>query len=188
MKYSIKSLLALGMSVLVVGCGEGDKKALTKKTLYATGINPIEVNVSHVIDGDTFVYEVSNHPSEAVTLGCGLMTYNLNTPYGAESKQELERLLPSGSKVTIFPIGVNQKGEIEGLVLNYQDEFINKEVVKAGTAFVDISIPKPRLCEKESKELKYSPSRAMDDGFAEGYRKIDQARKKLPWVVNTKYK
>lgn len=188
MKYSVKYLLTLGVGLLVVGCGEGDKKALTKKTLYATGINPIEVNVSHVIDGDTFVYEVSNHPSEAVTLGCGLMTYNLNTPYGAESKQELERLLPSGSKVTIFPIGVNQKGEIEGLVLNYQDEFINKEVVKAGTAFVDISIPKPRLCEKESKELDYSPSQSINDGFAEGYTKIDKVRKKLPWIVNTEYK
>lgn len=183
MKYSIKALLALGVGLLVIGCGEGDKRALTQKTLYATGINPIEVTVSYILDGTTFVYEVDNHPSETVTLGCGLVTYPLNTSYGKKAKENLEALLPRGSKVTIFITGSGSR-EFKGLVLNEDGAFVNKEIVRTGTVFVDYGASKESVCEKEPEGIDYSPSQSIGDGQAEGYSKKDKLGWPFPWELS----
>jgi endonuclease YncB( thermonuclease family) len=182
MKRLFKGLLLIGTSCLLMACGED--KSLIHKTLYSSGINPIDVRVSYVIDGDTFVYEVDNHPSETVNLGCAIMAYEMNTPYGAEAKKKLEELLPRGSKVTIFPTSINSKDEINALVLNQEGAYVNKEVAIAGTAFVNPDFDTEPICFKEPPNVDYSPSQGIGDGLARGYTIRDQKNRPFPWQMN----
>jgi endonuclease YncB( thermonuclease family) len=175
------SLFVLG---LIQGCDSDIFKPKPKTVLDGLNIPTIEVRVSHVKDGDTFVYEVDNHYSGTVDLGCGIESYRLNQPYGREAKASLEKLLPPGSKVTIHQIGIAPNGNIIGLVLNEEDAFVNAEMIRTGNAFSgSYIIPNTeKICFKRPGSTNYAAAMFMSDATSAGYSVyFKRGKPNFPW-------
>lgn len=78
------------------------------------------------------MYEVNNHPSGTVDLGCNITAFKLKQELGIQSKLMLESLLPPGSKVIIYPLDYSSSGNINALVINHNNLVVNQEIVKSG--------------------------------------------------------
>lgn len=151
----IKRIILGLMAITVLTSCKSEVQAsnkLLREQINSLGIPPIEVNVSHVLDGDTFVYEVNNHPSGTVDLGCNITAFKLKQELGIQSKLMLESLLPPGSKVTIYPLDYNSSGNINALVINYNNLVVNQEMVRSGWAVINPNIKPHPYCTKKVTE------------------------------------
>ncbi len=147
----IKRIILSLMAITVLTSCESQLQA-SHRLLRDLGIPPIEVNVSHVLDGDTFVYEVANHPSGTVDLGCNVTAFKLKQELGIHSKVMLESLLPPGSKVTIYPLEYSSSGNISALVINHSNLVVNQEIVRSGWAVLNPNIKPHPYCTKKITE------------------------------------
>lgn len=190
----IKKIKWIGLSVslisinLLTSCDNHDENLHKhlRKHVTSLDIYPIEVKVSHVTDGDTFVYEVDNHPSGTVDLGCNITAFKLKQEHGIQSKLMLESLLPRGSKVTIYPVDYSPNGNISAMVINHNNSVVNYEMILTGWAVINPYKNSSPLCNKRSLNntntiLNYLNS-ASATGFHQGAfkdRNIDSVT--LPW-------
>lgn len=182
----------LGLSLLTIklltSCDSHDEivhKQL-KEHVKGLGINYIEVRVSHVTDGDTFVYEVDNHPSGTVDLGCNVTAFKLKQEFGTQSKLMLDSLLPRGSKVTIYPVDYSPNGNISAMVVNHNNKVVNYEMILSGWAIMNPYIVSPSLCTQKSVNNSSNIITRLNSASVEGFhsgafknRSIDSVS--LPW-------
>lgn len=146
-------LVVLLSSYGLVGCSnreQGEFSAATNNTLKSLGIPPIQVKVSHVMDGDTFVYEVDNHPSGNVDLACGVDAFESTQSNGVSARLELESLIPPGSTVEIYPLSMSSDGSVDGLVVNERGQFVNAEMVRSGYAVINPDTSNSTVCSKKN--------------------------------------
>lgn len=92
--------------------------------------------VVSVGDGDTIKVD-SNHQSITIRLGCIDAPEMKQTPWGEESKQRLQTLLPVGTQVTVRKIDTDKYGRTVGeVVTSNTGRNINLEMVSEGRAVV----------------------------------------------------
>ena len=96
---------------------------------------PVEAAiVISVGDGDTITITEGDHKSR-VRLACIDAPETSQTPYGIESRQALQKLLPIGSEVAIRAKTTDRYGRTVGEVLKGSTN-INQQQVASGNAFV----------------------------------------------------
>jgi endonuclease YncB( thermonuclease family) len=96
---------------------------------------PVEAAiVLSVGDGDTITITEGDQKSR-VRLACIDAPETSQTPYGMESRQELQKLLPIGTEVTVKSKATDRYGRTVGEVLKGSTN-INQQQVASGNAFV----------------------------------------------------
>ncbi len=98
--------------------------------------NQIIGNVISVGDGDTIRVD-SNHQSITIRLGCIDAPEMKQTPWGEESKQRLQTLLPVGTQVKIRKIDTDKYGRtVRDVVTSNTSKNINLDMASEGRADV----------------------------------------------------
>lgn len=120
-------------------CQAWENYSPVSKTVYVQGLE--EGNILIVNDKDK-----SDKNNFAVRFyGIGIPT--LKQPFGKEARQELETLLPRGSKIIISTVKADEEGIVTALV-QYKDHSVNNRLIELGLAWVDRRTCKAFFCRR----------------------------------------
>jgi endonuclease YncB( thermonuclease family) len=104
-----------------------DKERMDKKN----GVSVWEATVDRIIDGDTIVVS----PGDKRIRLWGIDTPELKQIHGKEAKKALDLLLPLGSKVKVFQVGIGKFGRALGILETHNKKNVQKELLSGGHAW-----------------------------------------------------
>ncbi|HEY9873837.1 MAG TPA: thermonuclease family protein [Candidatus Obscuribacterales bacterium] len=146
-KLAIAGAIFLGLGSLVSCSPGGSRNVLsdegssspdgTREILSDNDSNP--QHIIKVLDGDTIT--VIENGKETNTRLCGIEAPPIDQPLGQQSKQYLVKLISGGEeKVEVHPVKGNHSkiavSEVFIVDENTGDKLINREMVKAGMAYL----------------------------------------------------